>query len=1455
MDGPSGETQADRNARRQVAAAERAHRLFMRNWRPEQLEPRRSQRRPRARAPTQRVHYTGTIRGHFRVRRANGTEFTIHSDLPFSGSVTSGDMQSMRNRIVTTARARLRARARNINESSPINGQVVHIGGEGGDRLEVVVDIFGGVPVELNDIAMHEARVMWADAFVRWASPSMRETTGITLSGESTLRGGPVSRGNCVVTTLRAVYKLSERSVMNAIFDQKRRTSRVPGQGLYYYEWEGEEYDPLAQGVTTRMVARFAEYYRIPMIAVGLDGESFYTYTPPIPRKGNSMRVLFFAVSNGHMYFLDHKTKGLIRSYTSNRKVYLFEYKSTKEGKEETREGNQFRHILYDEPKSVTDKILALSETTEPVTLLVSECEDLSPVLEDIVTRKGFIPSRITAYDHQVGGFSVKSRGAKVSVRMVKDYPLAKQLPPLRPLPGLTPPSRFAEFEGCVPALYDGQSLAETGTRILDRSVALYGIKAYASAVSEEAWDRVFDKRFMPRAAYGLNPRYQNQRDVKSEFAVDICKCYASILADFGDGGIPVYSAFDKVERVYTCVMCGDDEGVSHGFWHGEDVTGVREYEDMCCSGRFDLGWSGSRFLGNRPGFWKVRSDPGAGFPFPAEGGVGWYATPVVAMAINEGLVTETQIEERYLSSFRLPGDIFKKGIEFILTQFAGLPDAAKGMIMAYGRFGTRDGKKSKVYVTCDPIEAGAILAKNPKAVAFPMNVCADPDSFDATNAYGDVGEEEWKRVSFDMAVSIGKGEGDSDDDDHGPTMEHVFKETKDSYRVFQIRVPTETVFFRTKYPLYCYIVQMGWLKLRDMIRHYESRYPVRWVAVKVDCAAFSYLTSEGDDDMEAPPADEKSHDPSLSLYENTGRYKPCDIPVVSEGTLLTRESPDVEGTPAGLTFSEFRNQFVWQDTEEERVFGELYESRSYWTGRDVTTHVDWSSRFEGWVETLLDLFVEGRGALVLGGAGTGKTTLTNALLDKLYEKHPTFRFIKVAPTNKAALHIGGGTIDKVFGQPDTVLPDGVTYQERIRQFLRPYPEDQTVLVVDEVSMCREDHYNTFMLVRALRPDIKFLMVGDFDQCPPVEPVMHEGPRGVYMGEFASIRHREGALFDYKNSDVLYHLVGGHRILLSYSKRFDEALFSFVNDPSMSRNEEVRRASFSMVSFTPTSATTRFRGLRWEQFTDVVADHDICWTNAVRKFSNWWSNGAKITEALTRDATYRVISLPEDPLDSFTQSMSLGEGTPMIALKAWQLHGVVKNTMWTVTSVEPRENVLNSLVRMRPVDASSDLTTGQNQQDGDGEVEVGPQDVNSCRLEIEITAAEARSYFILAYCLTAHRLQGDTLRHARVGIWEAGELARLGKFRVLYTMLTRVTALDHLVFYDHKSDAFRDLVSVYLAENPGTVDPFQRGFIDSVGRGAGLGDEEEAMATQQGVHELFAHDELIDSDEDFDDVE
>ena len=112
-----------------------------------------------------------------------------------------------------------------------------------------------------------------------------------------------------------------------------------------------------------------------------------------------------------------------------------------------------------------------------------------------------------------------------------------------------------------------------------------------------------------------------------------------------------------------------------------------------------------------------------------------------------------------------------------------------------------------------------------------------------------------------------------------------------------------------------------------------------------------------------------------------------------------------------------------------------------------------------------------------------------------------------MAPTNLAAFNIKGTTIHK--------------FVSKLKKMENLYNMNYDYLFVDEISMVKEIFYKFLIMIKTMKPSMKFIIVGDFNQLPPIKDridVFHED-------------------FDYSNSIALKELCKYNKlelIIISY---------------------------------------------------------------------------------------------------------------------------------------------------------------------------------------------------------------------------------------------------------------------------------------------------------------------------------
>lgn len=376
---------------------------------------------------------------------------------------------------------------------------------------------------------------------------------------------------------------------------------------------------------------------------------------------------------------------------------------------------------------------------------------------------------------------------------------------------------------------------------------------------------------------------------------------------------------------------------------------------------------------------------------------------------------------------------------------------------------------------------------------------------------------------------------------------------------------------------------------------------------------------------------------------------------------------------------------------------------------------------------------------MVLGGAGTGKTTFLHEL-----RKHARGRQVFLAPTGVASLHLGGQTIHSFFGIPPRILnPDEIKPRAQVRRLLKKLDR----LVIDEISMVRADLLDAVdHALRLSRDDprpfggVQMVLVGDFLQLPPVVP-MAEQEMLSYMGYEGPFAFDAKCLMDQDVAGVPFTTV--HR---QSDQDFVRVLGDIRRGVGLAEAVEVLNAACMRphrpgvlpVILTPTNARAEAynqRGLA------ALAGEPRAFEGTLKGEFGLEGDRLPVPERLVLKAGARVMALRNDPA------------------RRW-----VNGSVGTVLSIGAH----SALVRLDsgPAVEIESFTWERIRY---------AWDERTGRIEAQVVGAYTQLPLVPAWAMTMHKAQGLTLEDVRLdfdsGAFAAGQA---------YVALSRARSLEGL---------------------------------------------------------------------------
>jgi hypothetical protein len=298
-------------------------------------------------------------------------------------------------------------------------------------------------------------------------------------------------------------------------------------------------------------------------------------------------------------------------------------------------------------------------------------------------------------------------------------------------------------------------------------------------------------------------------------------------------------------------------------------------------------------------------------------------------------------------------------------------------------------------------------------------------------------------------------------------------------------------------------------------------------VAYKVDCVVASGVNTECPNDTK------------------WGGYRSCEVPNITATEIIN----DVE----------FKEDGEWEDYN--------FNDSDEW-------------------ESIMKVMIENKGLLLQASAGNGKTYTAKMIASKLGD-----RVKIIAPTNKAALNIGGSTIHRFL----QINEQGYIKANKLKKI----KEDYDYIIIDEISMISKDLWRRLCLLKQEAPNIIFLLLGDEKQCPPVEDDVN--------------------IKDYFNHPSVKYICNYNRNVLNVRKRYDETLYNLLEDVDAINVRDIKK------------------------YPKLITDRNICYYNKTRiRINKMWNDKKKKVGDLF------IPALIDNPK---TQDMYVYNELPVIAMK------------------------------------------------------------------------------------------------------------------------------------------------------------------------------------------------------------
>ena len=287
----------------------------------------------------------------------------------------------------------------------------------------------------------------------------------------------------------------------------------------------------------------------------------------------------------------------------------------------------------------------------------------------------------------------------------------------------------------------------------------------------------------------------------------------------------------------------------------------------------------------------------------------------------------------------------------------------------------------------------------------------------------------------------------------------------------------------------------------------------------------------------------------------------------------------------------------------------ELYEIKTFYNWR-VTPDVE-DNNFKPLVDKIIK---SNKSYFLTGPGGVGKSSLIKLTQERLKAIGKTY--VSLAPTNLAAMIIDGMTIHKFCAK--------CKRQTCVKNM------DIDYIFIDEISMVREVFYKFFLMIKKIKPDIKFIISGDYNQLKPVAD-------------------RISPKTNYSRSPALFELCDSNKIKLTTCRRADDTFFKLIDFKNI---DNLTTADFNNTTKYDTNVHLAFTNEKRKQVNEVMMKQ--VWDKKGR-------NG---------------LLLPALPYDIQSQEVRLNVGVPVISKINCEDKHIANNERFKISEISKTHNII-----------------------------------------------------------------------------------------------------------------------------------------------------------------------------------